>query len=376
MFGDFLALFAVLAVVSFRLHGTPAQVTFISISYMLPFAILGPVAGVFVDRWNVRRTMVASDLMRAALILMLLVVSSVYQVYAVLIALSAVSTFFMPAQSVTVRTIVPPEGLLAANALMQQAFQVTRIFSPALSGALVATLGPQSCYYLDSATFLFSAAMLSTLVVARAVKPKGSGRGVRAVLSDLFAGIRFIFTHPAISFVIVSFAAGMFAISCFSPLVAIYVRDFLRGGSVLFGVLSSLLGAGMIMGTQLINRFARQRSKNHMVVLGLAWIGGSVTAMGLLPYTWPAAASMFGMGFGVALIIVPAQTIMQQETPHEMVGRVSSSFMSVLSLAQMIGLVFSGSLAQGLGIRNLFYTSGALLFLIAIAGVTRLRRAV
>src|SRR6476659_9204700 len=120
VFGDMLALFAVLSVVSFKLHGTPAQVTLISVYFMIPFAFIGPLAGVFVDRWNVKRTMIASDVIRAGLALGLVFASSLHQLYAILFVLSLVSTFFVPAQTVTLRTIVPPEGLPAANALMSQ----------------------------------------------------------------------------------------------------------------------------------------------------------------------------------------------------------------------------------------------------------------
>src|SRR4029079_3067217 len=67
LFGDFLALFAVIAVVSFRMHGTPAQVTGIQIAYMLPIVFVGPIAGVFVDRWPLKPTLMASDLMRPGL---------------------------------------------------------------------------------------------------------------------------------------------------------------------------------------------------------------------------------------------------------------------------------------------------------------------
>src|SRR5919206_1747826 len=76
LLGDFLALFAVIAVVTYRMHGTPQQVTGVQIAYMLPLAILGPLSGVFVDRWPLKPTLVASDLIRAALVLMLFVASS------------------------------------------------------------------------------------------------------------------------------------------------------------------------------------------------------------------------------------------------------------------------------------------------------------
>ena len=73
LFGDFLALFAVIAVVSFRMHGTPAQLTGLQIAYMLPIVFVGPIAGVFVDRWPLKPTLVASDLIRAVLALLLIV---------------------------------------------------------------------------------------------------------------------------------------------------------------------------------------------------------------------------------------------------------------------------------------------------------------
>src|SRR3954469_3066150 len=97
LFGDFLALFAVIAVVSFRMHGTAAQLTGVQIAYMLPIVFVGPIAGVFVDRWPLKPTLVASDLLRAGLALLLIPATQVWHVYLVLGALSCVSAFFQPA---------------------------------------------------------------------------------------------------------------------------------------------------------------------------------------------------------------------------------------------------------------------------------------
>ena len=376
VFGDFLAVFAVLSYVSFNLHASAAQVTLISISFMIPFALIGPVAGVFVDRWNVKRTMIASDLIRAALALALVFAATLGQVYAILFLLSAVSTFFVPAQTVTLRTIVPPEGLLAANTLIQQAFQVMRIISPALAGAMVGWFGASSCYYLDTLSFIFSAAMIATLVIAREpAAPSKESHRLKSVLTDLLAGLKFIFTHPTISFVILAMAAGMFAVSCFGPLIAVYVRDELQANSLAFGIINSLIGVGMIGGTLLISRFGQGVSKTRLSLWGLSTMGGFVVVMAAFKTIAAASVGMFGLGVGVLFVIVSAQTIMQGQTPMEMVGRVSSSFMSVLSIAQLVGLVISGSLAQALGIRNLFFASAAMLFLITALGYFRLPQA-
>src|SRR6267378_6918686 len=81
LFGDFLALFAVIAVVTFRMQGTAAQVTGLQIAYMFPIVFIGPIAGVFVDRWPLKPTLVASDLIRALLALLLIAATSLWHVY-------------------------------------------------------------------------------------------------------------------------------------------------------------------------------------------------------------------------------------------------------------------------------------------------------
>ena len=373
VFGDFLAIFAVISYVSFNLHASAGQVTLITVSFMIPFAIVGPVAGVFVDRWNVKRTMIASDLIRGVLCLALVFAGNVWQIYAILFLLSTVSTFFVPAQSVTLRTIVPKEGLLAANALVQQAFQVMRIISPALAGAIVGGFGASTCYYLDSITFAFSASMIATLVIAREpVVPSKDSHPVKVVLDDLFAGVKFIFTHPTISFVILAMAAGMFAVSCFGPLIAVYVRDELQATVLAFGIINSMIGVGMIVGTLAISRFAKEVSKTHLALWGLFTMGSFVVVLAAFKTIAAASVGMLGLGIGVIFVIVAAQTLMQGLTPMEMIGRVSASFMAVLTIAQLVGLVISGSLAQTLGVRNLFFASATLLFVITVFGYFRL----
>src|SRR5260370_40842504 len=97
IFGDFLAIYAVFGIISFRMHGTATQASLILASFFLPIAIVGPVAGVFVDRWDLKRTMIASDLIRAVLAGLLPFPATANEIYAILFAMSTVSSFFIPA---------------------------------------------------------------------------------------------------------------------------------------------------------------------------------------------------------------------------------------------------------------------------------------
>jgi DHA3 family macrolide efflux protein-like MFS transporter len=373
LFGDFLALFAVIAVVSFTIHGTPNQVTGVQIAYMLPIVFVGPIAGVFVDRWPLKPTLVASDLIRAVLAVLLIPATAVWQVYLVLAALSCVSAFFGPAQQVTIRTCVPANGLIAANALMQIAFMAMRVVGPAAAGTVAATFGPGTCYAIDVVSFVISAALIGSVVIRRppvvalAGQATSSNR-IHAIWRDIVEGVNFIFHHAAVLFVVLAMAAGLFTIGCFGPLIAIYVRDTLHAGARLFGVVSASVGVGLLIGTQVIRRLSARFSSDALVLSGLAGIGAGVFLLGAVPLSAAALAGTFIIGFAFAAIMVPAQTLVQRETPPEMIGRVSSTNISVAFLAQIIGLVLSGMLADRLGVRPVFFLCTALAVSMAVGG--------
>ncbi|HYP30025.1 MAG TPA: MFS transporter [Blastocatellia bacterium] len=369
VFGDFLALFAAISHVTFNLHASPMQIAAISIAFLIPIALIGPVAGVFVDRWNIKRTMIASDLIRAALVLLLVFTQSLGWIYVTLFLMGAVSTFFLPAQVITIRAIAPPEGLISVNALMHQAVQLVRIISPTLAGVIVGRFGATPGYLIDSVSFLISAAMISTLLIAREpAVPAKDRHPINAVTNDLLASVKFIFTHATLTLAILGMMAGIFAISCFASLTAVYVRDELKSSEIVFGTINSLIGIGMIVGTLAINRIAKQWPKNHLVLGGLLAMGVFILLTGAVKNIPAAAIGMFGVGLGVVFVMVSAQTMIQVHTPVEMMGRVSSSVWALLSVAQLPGLVFSGTMTEQIGITYVFYATAVMLVLMTIYG--------
>ena len=371
--GDFLAVFAVISVATFRMHANAAQVSLILVSYMLPMAVISPLAGVLVDRWDRRRVMILSDLLRAVIVTGLIWATQLWHIYAIFVVLSSVSSFFMPAQSVVVRTLVPAAGLMAANALMAQAFQVTQIVSPALAGWIVDHGGSAVCFWIDVASFLFSAFMVSLIPP---LEKLAALKTVGGFLGELTSGLRYLFTHASLQFVMVSMTIGMFAIRCFGALMAVYVRDILHGSASSFGSLSAMIGLGMITATQIVHRFGKSKSRKDLVVTGLLGCGLAILLMAALQTVPTTAAGLFTLGFGAAFIFIPAQTLLQEHTPVEMLGRVTSSLMSSLALTQVIALLGAGGVAEAIGIQRLYYAVAALLVLHSAIGWTRLRQAV
>jgi DHA3 family macrolide efflux protein-like MFS transporter len=364
IFGDLLSLFGVLSLITFRLHGTATQATGVILAYSLPLAIFAPFAGVLIDHWNVKQVMIGSDLIRAVLVLFLVVVTDVRQICLIFAILAVVSSLFSSAQSVALTILVPKDGLLAANARMSQALYTVRLLSPALAGLLVAWLTEKACFYLDSLSFLFSGAMLSTLAIVRNTGSRE--KTLRALAFDLFEGNKFIFIHRELTFVFTAMAMAVFVLSSFSPLISIYIRDVLSAGSVTFGIVSSMFGVGLLLGTLHITRMARNTRKTGAVLQGLVTVGLGAAFIGIFSNIPVLAAGYLTMGFAIARVLVASQTLWQEETPPEMRGRVGSSFISLSGFAQVLGLLLSGYLAQRLGIRRLFVWSAIVLTVVAV----------
>jgi MFS transporter, DHA3 family, macrolide efflux protein len=372
-FGDFLALFAVIGVLTFRLHATAQQVTGVQISYQVPIAVLGILAGVFVDRWPLKRTLVSSDVIRGFLVLGLLVSTATWHFYLILAAISVVSSFFGPAQGVVIREAVPLNGLRSSNALMQQVMFIMRIIGPAAAGMLVASFGPNACYLLDAASFFASACFISSLVI----KPSPEvhhhtveeDRGaVARIWQDMKAGLSFIWHHAALLFVILALAAGMFIMGCFGPLIAVYVRDSIHAGNTIYGWASAMIGVGILIGINLLNTFGTKIRNTVLVYTGLLGIVAGLILLASITRVWSTLLGDFIIGFAVAGIIIPAQTLMQQETPPALMGRVGSTMMSVIFSAQILGLLLSGALAQFTGVRTVFAICAGMLVVLTLAG--------
>jgi DHA3 family macrolide efflux protein-like MFS transporter len=393
VFGDFMALFAVITVMTFQLHGTPQQITGVQIAYLLPIAILGVISGVFVDRWPVKITLVASDFTRALLCLFLLRVHSVYGYYAVMASISVFSSFFSPAQGVAIRSVVPMHGLRAANSLMQQAFFILRIIGGPVAIFVVHAFTAKVNYWMDSASFLASGTLILSIaihvprksaVVAAPEPADGSSAvvvkekaGVARILEDMKEGMSFIFHHAALLFVILALAAAMFVMGCFGPLIAVFVRDSLHASSGIFSACSATIGVGLFLGMMALTSAAKRVKNTSLVYFGMGGIAAGALLMALGPHITFARIPVdiaftligcFTIGFACAGIIIPSQTMIQQETPQAMLGRVGSTVMSLIFSAQIAGLLLSGVLANDTSIRRVFMLCTIMMAVLMLAG--------
>jgi MFS transporter, DHA3 family, macrolide efflux protein len=120
---------------------------------------------------------------------------------------------------------------------------------------------------------------------------------------DMKQGMSFILHHAALLFVILAMAAGMFVIGCFGPLIAIYVRDSLHASTKMFGIVSPMIGLGMLLGINGLNAFGKKLSNTVLVYCGLCGIAVGLAVLTLLVHIWSTLVGNFIIGIAVAAII-------------------------------------------------------------------------
>lgn len=362
--GDWLAVLPLFSLIAFQRHGSAAQTSMVMVSFSIPVILLGPVAGAFVDRSNLKRTLIICDLICAVLAALLAFSGHLYQMYLIMAGLSAASCFFLPGQTAALPLIIPDNELLVANSINVQTLQLNQIFAPAVVGFAIAWLGVKNCFYLDAASFVISALLVSTIRIER--KTVRDVSASTSIWADLKSGLKFIIGHPVARVLVLTIAIANGAVAIFEALFAVYVRDLLGGGSKMFGSVTSALGVGTILGAMLVGRFAQRQPRPRIINAGFLVQALSVFVLGVWAMPLATLAASVGLGLGAALVFLSAQTFALEEVPPEMLGRVTSTATSVFAIVQLAAFGSSGLLASWLGLRNLCYIAVMAVVLTAI----------
>jgi MFS family permease len=357
--GDFVLLIAL----PFRVYELTGSALATGTTYLagaLPRVLLGSVAGVFVDRWDHRRTMIAADLLRAAVLLGLLAVHSseaLWLVYVVGFAESALSQFFAPARSALLPRIVPPEERLAANSLGAFGDGAVRLIGPLLGGALAGAVGLWGVVLFDSASFLLSAGLLALLRGgARPLAPAGTPDGLltgaaaarwAAVWRELREGLRVVGRKPVVRGTFAVIGLATFAFGMTDPLIPVIMKEVLGGTALDFGALASVQGAGVLVGGLLVARLRRAVPPAGLIALGLG-LGSLLLLVMIHAASLPLALALIGP-WGACLVVyeVSAATLLQDRVPDGFRGRVFGALATVqgalavaaIALASLLGAV-------------------------------------
>ena len=332
--------------------------------------LLGPVGGSLVDRWDLRRTLVATNLAQAVTLLPLLTVTAdrIWPAYLVVGAQAMLTQINNPASVALLPRVVAPDQLTVANAANSMSASLARLIGSPLGGVAVGFGGIEAVVAIDGVTFL--AVAVAMAFVRSDTSPITTDRhSGRQVDGGVRAGLRAIWRQPVIRALVLIDGLGQIAQGFFVVLFVAFVVRALHGGGVEVGLIRGSMAVGAIVGALLITRFANRFGPITLLTAGylgmgavslVFWHGPALTTEIWIFMAVFALSGIPGSALGVGLF-----TAMQQFSPSGMLGRVVGVGGAIGALARSIGSLVAGALLASTELIRLLDVQSAIYLLCA-----------
>jgi MFS transporter, DHA3 family, macrolide efflux protein len=346
----------------------------------LPNLLFGPLAGVLVDRWDQKRVLIASDLLRAGIVLLIpaSVAVNVVLAYPLVFLLTTVSIFFRPARTAVIPRVVREDELVTANSATWLGETLADVVGYPLAGLFVAFLGTALplAFWLDSVSYIASALLVVAVVIPPVVRSAGTLApvpGLAGIRDDLLTGWRFLRGEPVLLANTLQAIAGQLTIGATIALTPFYAKVVLRLGSLdwtaAYAFLETALGIGNLLGGFVIGLLGSRIAKGRMVIGGYAFYGLAVVGLGLTTNLSLALGLAFAMGISNMVFIIPTQTLFQERTPGDMIGRVIGFRFSAVFGAMTFAMAASGLLGDAAGVGPVLVVFGVITLAAGLAGL-------
>lgn len=352
------------------------------ITQYLPVAIVGPMAGVVVDRVDRRRVMIVADLVRGVLILGLLLVRSGEQVwiaYVVMALVVAASAFFEPARTATIPNITSAKELLPANALAAATWSAMLAIGASVGGIVSAAFGRDVAFVVNAASFFCSAIFLantrydstpvrSPALEAPAAAPGSTLQRVAALtgIADLIDGLRYVRAQSYVA-ALICVKAGWGLAGGVLLLLAVFgqrVFPIGQGSAAGIGVLYGARGLGAGLGPIALRWILGQQPARLRRTIGPAFfmVGAFYMALSSAPTLALAATCVLLAHFGGSILWVFSTVLLQLEVPDRFRGRVFAAELALVTLVTSLSSYLTANALdrQGWSPRSLSFTLGAL----------------
>jgi MFS family permease len=390
LLGDRVHQIAIAALVLRLTNDSPIALAAVFIAASLPNLVLGPIAGTFVDRWNHQETMVVSDLLRAALVLMipLAAVTNFVLVYPLLFLITSISLFFRPARTAIMPRIVRSTDLLAANSATWIAETFADIGGYPLAAIFVAFLGEALplAFWLDGISYVASAVLIGSMAVPalrrRAAGTTGAGATAGAdgaeepkpdFRREMLEGWNFLRHETVLLANTIQGVVGQFALGATIAITALYATVSLDRGDVpamaAYGFLETGVGVGNLIGGFIVGIIGARLAKGRMVIVGYTIWGICVASLGLtrsLPF---AIGLLTATGLANMIFVIPSQTLFQQRTPQELIGRVVGFRIMLVFGSMTLAMAVAGLLASVTGPAAVMTILGTVTIVSGLAGL-------
>ena len=371
-FGDGMNNLAILVLIQ-RLTGSTAALATLAVLAALPRILIGPVAGVYVDRWPRRRVMIASDLLRGVLVLLYILVQrpgQVWILYLVGFLQASVSTFFTPARMALLPSLLREDELLSANSLSQMTQVLMNLLGMAAAGAIIGAVGTYwPAFLINSGTFLLSLVLVSLIRVASAPRGKVSTDSVWDVWREVKLGITTIVRSRVLVGILVAVGVAMLGLGASNILIVPFLLEDLALQPMWLSAAQGAVSGGMILSGMAVAVLAARIRPTRLITLGLVGIGLSVGLISQAGHVWQVLVLFFVAGWWSTPLNASTTTLFQTLVSDELRGRVGAALNMFVTTSNIASMAAAGMLADMLGVRVVFILAGAISILAGVGAL-------
>ena len=346
----------------YRLTDSAVLLGFVSFAGQIPMFFLGPLAGVWVDRWDRHRTLVVTQVlsMLQSLALAVLALTGTINIWEILILSllqGLINVFDMPArQAFVIQMVENRDDLGNAIALNSSMVNASRLVGPAIAGVIIAASNEGYCFLIDGLSYL---AVIVSLLMMKITVPQHRAP-LRRALQELHEGWRYVVDSVAIRSILLLLALVSLVGFPYSVLMPIIASDVLHGGAHTLGFLMAATGVGALVGAVALAMRKSVLGLGRYIAVCSALFGVALMAFSLSRVFWLSLLLMPFVGFGFMQQMAASNTILQTIVDDEKRGRVMAFYgMSFLGMAPF-GSLLAGALSARLGSPNTLLVCGAL----------------
>ncbi len=329
----------------------------------LPALLLGPWAGVLLDRWDLTRAMWIADLVSAAAVALVLFADAdrIWLIYVAILTENVATMVFRPASRSLLPAVVGTGNeLAAANALNALTGSAIRLAAPPLGALLLAGPGIEFVLAVDIASYLLSAAIIATVRTHRHATNPGK--------SEPLEGFRYVVRHRALRGILLGQTIFLTANAGLTALLVPFVVDRLHAPGYVVGYLISGLGAGYLIGAALSTKAASRLGTRDLLALTQFATAAAFFALFNAPSILWAVVAAALIGLPGSILLITAETTIQRTAPTAMLGRIGALFFAADSLALLVGALAAPAATLLLGLPPTLNLLAA--FAVLAAGLT------
>ena len=383
----------VLIIVAFTVASSNTAVSGVILSFTIPSLLFGLLAGVYVDKWSKRKVLIVTNILRAALVFLLVFLHvKLLFIYLLSFAISLVSQFFVPAEPPMIPLLVRRELLLSANAVFGIIIYASIFIAYAISGPLLLVTGKIGVFIILSASFFLAAIFASAIKVKKAPADVVELKPIGNIFSEMRNAFSFIAKAKKIYqalFLLTLAQILVLVLAVIGPGYADQVLKIKVEQFPLFFVTPAIIG--MALGAVILGSFFHKHKKRNITRVGLLLLGLSILA---LPYGSKVESRQivqtinsyvphffeinilhimvvlsFIMGIANSLIFVPSQTVLQEETSDEIRGKIYGALNTMVGFFSLLPIIIVGGLADLIGIKSVITGLGLIVLFIAVLSI-------